>query len=800
MFRVLLRKTWRDLRASRAQTIALVVIVMLGVASFLATISAYRDLSTSYNHTYRQLHFADVDFAVQSAPKDVVGQIARMDGVTAVTGRLVIDTGLDLPPGASGVKDEKIRARLIGIAPDQHPAVNDVLVLKGRYVEPHDGKVALLESHFADIYHLAPGSTVTPIVNGNKETFRVAGIIASPEYLIVSASRQDVIPSARTFAVIFVPQPELQQLIGAGDVVNDIAVRMSPKVDQSALIDAIKKKLNPYSLLTTTLQKDQPSAAALKLDLDGYQEIGYMMPMLILLVAAASIYVMLGRLIRAQQTQIGLMKALGYNRYAIIGHYLALAVGIGLIGSIVGIVIGIPLGQIVTSEYASELGIPLVQTRFYADLALVGALLSLAISVLAGIVPAYHASRLPPVVAMRPTPSETFVKGGQSFVERVVRLPVWLRLSLRNVFRVRSRAISTSLGIVFSFILVLASWSLIDSMQYIIQDTFHSTEQWDMLAIFNQARTRSTLARIETWQGVQQVLPIVQLPATLKGNNQEEDFAITALQPTETLHQLKLEDGVTPAQALADGHVVLTTALADKFNLRVGDRVTLETPSQSGKDKKTTRTLILGGVVDELMSAVGYISMDEAQRWSNTSELLFNGVYLKVNPTQDNTVRSDLYHYMDASSVELKSSVENDWLSLMGLFYAFTGVLLFFAVAMAFALLFNAMTVNVLEQQREFATMRAIGTRGREIALFMATENVILWLFMLVPGLVLGTLAAYQMGAAFGTDFFTFRIVISPFSYVITALGILLTMLLAALPAIRHVNRLNLAESTKVLT
>ena len=269
MFRVLLRKTWRDLRASRAQTIALVVIVMLGVATFVATISAYRDLGTSYNHTYQQLHFADVDFAIQSAPKDVVDQIAHMDGVTAVTGRLIVDTGLDLPPGASGVKDEKIRARLIGIAPDQHPAVNDVLVLKGRYLQPRDGKVALVEAHFADIYHLVPGSTVTPIVNGNKESFQIAGLIASPEYLIVSASRQDVIPSARTFAVMFVPQPELQQLIGVGDVVNDIAVRMSPSADQSALVDAIKKKLNPYGLLTTTLQKDQPSAAALKLDWRG---------------------------------------------------------------------------------------------------------------------------------------------------------------------------------------------------------------------------------------------------------------------------------------------------------------------------------------------------------------------------------------------------------------------------------------------------------------------------------------------------------------------------------------------------
>ena len=136
----------------------------------------------------------------------------------------------------------------------------------------------------------------------------------------------------------------------------------------------------------------------------------------------------------------------------------------------------------------------------------------------------------------------------------------------------------------------------------------------------------------------------------------------------------------------------------------------------------------------------------------------------------------------------------------MGLFYAFVGMLLVFALAMAFALLFNTMTVNVLEQQRELATMRAIGTKRRTIALLMTTESFIVWLLALVPGLVLGTLAAKALGSAFQTDLFAFTIVIAPQSYLVAALGILVTMLFAAVPAIRRVNRLNLAEATKTLT
>lgn len=57
-----------------------------------------------------------------------------------------------------------------------------------------------------------------------------------------------------------------------------------------------------------------------------------------------------------------------------------------------------------------------------------------------------------------------------------------------------------------------------------------------------------------------------------------------------------------------------------------------------------------------------------------------------------------------------------------------------------------------------------------------------------------------QLGQEFSAELFTFEIIIAPQSYIITTLGILATMLLASWPAIRRVNRLDLAEATKVLT
>ncbi|MCA9958487.1 MAG: FtsX-like permease family protein, partial [Anaerolineales bacterium] len=201
----------------------------------------------------------------------------------------------------------------------------------------------------------------------------------------------------------------------------------------------------------------------------------------------------------------------------------------------------------------------------------------------------------------------------------------------------------------------------------------------------------------------------------------------------------------------------------------------------------------------ELVSTAVYVSIDDALALSPFPMAIFNGLYLQVEPSAVSRIKADLYHLPGTASVARKTDLYNDLLEMLNLFYTFMGVMFLFALGMAFALLFNATTVNVLERQRELATMRSIGTSNWQIAAQITAENVVLWLLCLVPGLLLGYAVALQLGDAFSSELFSLDITIAPTSYVITSLGILLTMLLAAWPAIRRVNRLNLAEATKVL-
>jgi putative ABC transport system permease protein len=288
------------------------------------------------------------------------------------------------------------------------------------------------------------------------------------------------------------------------------------------------------------------------------------------------------------------------------------------------------------------------------------------------------------------------------------------------------------------------------------------------------------------------VEPILQLPATLKTGSHSEDILLTAFAPHQQMHVLQLPHGTTPVQALTDGRLVIATGLAKLLDVSEGDRVSLVTPFG-------TEEFILGPSTDEMMNAVGYLSMDEAQKRLHVAAVPYNGLYLAVDESQSRQIKLDLYHLAGVAGVQRKADLVTDMRAFMGLFYLLIGIMMAVAVAMAFALLFNAMTVSVLERKREFATMRSIGSATGRIAVLLFTENLILWLVTLPPGLLLGHWMALQVGTSFSADLFTFNIKVAPSTYVFTAIGILLTMILATLPAIRQVNRLNLAESTKVL-
>ena len=131
-----------------------------------------------------------------------------------------------------------------------------------------------------------------------------------------------------------------------------------------------------------------------------------------LIVASVGIFAGLYTSVMERTREIGLLKALGFKKRGILGVFLGEATLIGIIGGLLGDLLGVGLGYgmaviagQVRGEFTGELAegsvIAYVPPAFTVENFLFIMAFSIAVSMLAGAYPAWRASRLDPVVALR---------------------------------------------------------------------------------------------------------------------------------------------------------------------------------------------------------------------------------------------------------------------------------------------------------------------------------------------------------------------------------------------------------------
>ncbi len=176
-----------------------------------------------------------------------------------------------------------------------------------------------------------------------------------------------------------------------------------------------------------------------------------------------------------------------------------------------------------------------------------------------------------------------------------------------------------------------------------------------------------------------------------------------------------------------------------------------------------------------------------------------NGMYLDVDPSRRQAVRAKLFDLPGAIQVLILSQTEQMLRDMMGFTYVMFTLLLAFGFAMAFAVIYNTFTANVLERTREIATMRTIGEDSGHLTAMITAENLLL-AARGRPDRDLGRTArgaggARRDGQRGVRDAHRDRAGVDR-SVVAAIVGVLL--LSEALP-VRRIVRLDLAEATKVM-
>jgi putative ABC transport system permease protein len=785
---VLTVKLRRDLARRPAQLIWVGLLVALGVALYGASYDAYRNLQASYQDIFGRYRFADltVDGGNTAA---IARQAARTPGVAAVATRTVADVPLRIPGAAP------FSGRVVGLPAGGQPAVDRVDVLSGRYLNPAAPAGVLAEKHLAQNAGLRPGAAVQVWQHGSWRRLTVSGVVSSPEYLWPAPSRQDILPAPGSFGVLFVPEALARQIAGSAAAPNQVLIYYTPaaRAHAARLSASLASMARREGAADTVTRAGQPSNAALSEDIQGFAELALLFPMLFLGAAGLAAYVVLTRRVAADRAIIGMLRASGFRRRAVLRYYLWIGLIAGLGGAVPGVLAGIAAAGAVTHLYTKAIGLPLTVVSARAFTVAAGLAFGLVTGALAALAPAVSAARVPPAEAMRGVVPAT--RGGRGLLARAEHaipaarhLPAGAWLVLRGPARQPRRTLYTEIGVILALVLILVSWGMLDTTRVTLARQFGQVQREDAQLTLAQPASASFLGRLSRLPGVAAAEPSVQLPVTLGTGPGAYATALIGLQTATTMHEFLTPGGGTghlPASGL-----LLGVALRDKLHLRAGSPVTLRLPG----GRSVTATV--AGFADEPLGTYAYASLSQIHALDPAAQP--TTVLLRYAPGADRAgLRRTLaavpgvIAYTDTQA--LKQTADR----YINLFYVFIAVMLVFGALLAFTVLFATMSVNLTERRAETAALRVSGVPHRRLSQLITTENMLLVISGVVPGLILGRLATAGFLGAFNSDLMRFHTDIRPATYAYSAAAAVAVALLAQLPGLRELARLDLAAAVR---
>ncbi len=369
-------------------------------------------------------------------------------------------------------------------------------------------------------------------------------------------------------------------------------------------------------------------------------------------------------------------------------------------------------------------------------------------------------------------------------------------LSFRNLGSRPQRTILTAVGIVLGVGIVFGVLTLSNTMSSTFKDLFSRAYGAADLTItaaggsgtFDEERVREVRSTPE----VASAAPRLSLPASLisgarkDGLPDVQSMRLFGVEPSSAslATGFDLVEGRYPRNG---AELTLDGGTAEMAGLTVGDTVRLGTPEGPKEVKLVGLLRIPGGSFGGF--AFGMTPLPYAQKvFDSPGEV--SGISVEaVSEDSVAQLRERLGRKLGEGFQVERSSTRTDQVS--GQLQGFQISLLFFAGTALFVgafLVFNALSMTVLERTRELGMLRALGSTRAMIARSVIIEAILLGIFGSVVGVLFGYGIARGLVYLFGQAF-TFRITqlyISPFALVSAiVVGILVTALAALYPALR---------------
>ncbi len=735
-------KLLRDLWRLRGQVLAIAVVLAAAAATFVLSMSVHASLTQTRDIYYARNNFADVFAEMTRAPRSIVVRAEAIPGVRRAEGTIRQYATLDMPGSIAPV-----RAVINSIDEHGRDQLNRLTLRVGRMPRPGEPTEVIVDEAFAKANRLGPGETVDAQIYGSRLKLRIVGVGLAPNYIYALAPGV-LVPDDRLFGIFWMGEKALEAATDRTEAINTLSLSLERGAVIADVIRALDRILAPYGGTGAYGREDHVSHAFLDNELMQLEALTKVIPPVFLLVSGFLVYVVLGRLIRTERSQIGLIKAFGYSDWAVGWHYTKFALATAALATAIGIAGGMWMGRAMTGLYAEYYRFPFLYYQLDAKIAGAAAALSFGASVLGALGGAREAARLNPAVAMLPSPPPSYRGGLAERLGHRAGFTAVGNMIVRHIARWPSRSAISVLGVALSIGLLFSTMQFLDSSRSMLDTYFFRSQRQDLTVTFTEPRNEDAIQELARIAGVLRVEPVRVVPVRMSYGNRAERTTIESGSIGNVL-TARIDAGGREI-ALPRAGLMLSSQLARQLGVTSGDRVLVELLG----GRRTTMFLPVTYIVDEYIGAQAYAGEATLERITRDAALA-GAAQLRIDPLARERILIQLKDMpqvlgvteRDAALQKFEEVIDDNIFTMLAFYIAF-------ASAIAVGVVYNSARILFSERAHELATLRVLGYFRNEVGLVLIGELALLVVAAVPFGCIIGFWLAQLMTAMFSSDLF----------------------------------------------
>lgn len=754
---MLIRKMWRTIWNYKAQFISMIVMIALGVGIFVGFHTEWNSIRENTLTYFEETNFADYRAYLQTGfSAEEAARIREIDGIDGAQRRLSVD---------ADVKGTD-RALALNVAEDF--GISDFIVTEGKEYDPNGGGM-WLSDQYAKANGVRIGDVLTVTYKKIEIRGEVTGFVKCSEYMVCVRGDSQIMPDYSSYGYVFITPQTLRLALGF-DFYTQVFIKsnLSKTQIQAALDQTLRKT-------TLVLSKeDNVSYLAAQSEIEEGQTMGFVLPVLFLLIALLTMITTMHRITANEKTQIGTLKALGFRDSRILRHYTAYAFMIGIVGGIFGIALGLGIAAVIVGPagtMSSYFDLPAwkLYVPWFCWTVLVG-LVALLTGI--GLLSVKKMLRGTAADALRPYVPKKIKKTALEKTKLWNKLSFGTKWNLRDVLRHKSRSLMTLVGVAGCMILLVGGLGMKDTMTGFTNLLYHDVSNYI---------TRINLADTVTNEDAEALSGVYSGDWLAAEGVRYRGRTITLEIYNVMTDKIRFAGRSSGLIKLEHEGAYICIRIADE-GVNIGD--TIEISPYGGDAVYSVR---VAGVVRSMTTESVIMTKEYAEQI---------GIPYRIGAIYTDTAQESVMADARIASTQTKQAIVDSFDRFMAIMNMMVFILVMAAVVLGIVVLYNLGVMSYTERYRELATLKVVGFQDKRIGRLLINQNVWLTVIGILIGFPAGVGVLYFLLTALAGEY-ELKMIVGALTCCVSILLTLGVSLIVNFFIARKNRKVNMAEALK---